>query len=154
MSHEPGDKTFGDPTIARTENRAAIGKGVLIGCGGCAIIVTGIAAVFAVIFFSVFAAIGSSDAVAEAIKRASASPKVREQLGTPLTRGWFTSGNIETANGSSSADVRIPVKGPKLNGYIHAVGYKRGEEGWVFTVLEVTVSGSGERIDLLQTIAM
>jgi Cytochrome oxidase complex assembly protein 1 len=145
----PAPAPFGDPVAIQKQNSSAVAKGILFGCGGCAVVLAGIAAVFAAIFFGVFAAIGNSDAVAEAIKRASASPEVQQMLGTPLERGWLTAGNIETANGSSSADVHIPVKGPKMSGNIHAVGYKRDEEEWVFTVLEVTIDGTAERINLL-----
>lgn len=151
MSAEPTENPFGDPTVVRTENRSAVGKGVLIGCGGCAVILLGIAAVFTAIFFGVFAAVGNSDAVAEAIKRAGESPLVQEQFGAPLERGWLTTGNLETANGSSSADVYIAIKGPKGSGKIHAVGYKRGDEPWVFTALEATVEDTGDRINLLPT---
>lgn len=149
MSDAPPPVPFGDPTAVRTQNRSAISKGVLIGCGGCAVIATGIAAVFAVFFFSISTSIGRSDAVAEAIQRASESPNIEQQLGTPLARGWLTTGNIETANGSDSADVRIPVKGPRKSGTLHAAGYRRGSEPWVFTVLEMTVDGSAERLNLL-----
>lgn len=151
MSTEPTDKAFGDPTAVRTENRTAIGKGLLIGFGGCAIAWIGIGVVFGAVFLTIFAAIGNSEASTEALKRAGASPHVQEKLGTPLTRGWFTTGSVETANGSSSAEVRIPVSGPKGSGKVHAVGYKRGDEKWVFTVLDVVIDGTNERIHLVQS---
>lgn len=146
----PAPPPFGDPTVVRAENRSAIGKGVLFGCGGCAVVLVGIAAVFAAIFFGVFAAVGNSDAVKAAIKHASDSSAIQQRLGTPLERSWMTTGNLETANGSSSADLRISVNGPKGSGKIHAVGYKRGNEPWTFTVLEVTIDATGQRINLLQ----
>ncbi len=148
MSASPPDLPFGDPTAITTQNRSAVGKGVLIGCGGCAVVLLGIAGVFSAIFFGVFAAIGKSDAVAEVMKRADESKVVREQLGTPLQRGWLTTGNIETANGSSSAELQIPIEGPKGSGRIEVDGYKRGNEPWVFTVLDVLIDSTSERIDL------
>lgn len=154
MSTEPTGKVFGDPTAVRTENRAAIGKGLLIGVGGCVIALTGIGVVFGVVFLSIFTAIGNSEATAEALKRAGASPQMQDKLGTPLTRGWFTAGSVETANGSSSAEVRIPVSGPKGIGKIHAVGYKRAGEEWVFTVLEVAIDGTGEHVNLLRPVTI
>ena len=154
MSETPPPVPFGDPTTIRAQNRSAISKGVLIGCGGCAVIAMGIAVIFAIFFFGIFASIGRSEAVAEAIKRASASPKIQQELGTPLERGWLTTGNIETANGSDSADVRIPLKGPRMSGTLHAVGYKRGSEPWVFTVLEMIVNGTAERLNLLQELPL
>ena len=148
MSASPPDLPFGDPTAITTQNRSAVGKGVLIGCGGCAVVLLGIAGVFSAIFFGVFAAIGKSDAVAEVMKRAGESKVVREQLGTPLQRGWLTTGNLETANGSSSAELQIPIEGPKGSGRIEVNGYQRGSEPWVFTVLDVLIDSTSERIDL------
>jgi hypothetical protein len=148
MSASPPDLPFGDPSTITTQNRAAVGKGVMVGCGGCAVVLLGIAGVFSAIFFGVFAAIGKSDAVAEVMKRAGESKVVREQLGTPLQRGWLTTGNLETGNRSSSAEVQVPIEGPKGSGRIQANGYKRGDEPWVFNVLEVIIDKTGERIDL------
>ena len=148
MSASPPDLPFGDPTAITTQNRSAVGKGVLIGCGGCGVVLLGIAGVFSAIFFGVFAAIGKSDAVAEVMRRAGESKVVREQLGTPLQRGWLTTGNLETANGSSSAELQIPIEGPKGSGRIEVNGYQRGSEPWVFTVLDVLIDSTSERIDL------
>lgn len=150
MNSQPPELPFGEPTAVQKQNKAAIGKGVLIGCGGCLVVLLGMAAVFAAIFFAVFAAIGNSDAVAEAIKRASASSQVQARLGTPLKRGWFTSGSVQTNNGASSADVNIPVSGPKMSGHIHAVGTRQPGGEWVFTLFEITIDGTTERINLLQ----
>ena len=147
----PSRPLFGDPTAIQKQNSSAVAKGILFGCGGCAVILAGMAAVFAVVFFGVFAAIGNSDAVAAAIKHASASPRVQQELGTPIEREWFTTGSVETANGDSSADVHIPIKGPKGSAKIHAVGYKRKGGEWVFTVLEVTIAATQETIKLLKT---
>lgn len=148
MSTSPPDLPFGDPTAITAQNRSAVGKGVLIGCGGCAVVLLGIAGVFSVIFFGVFAVITNSDAVTEVMKRAGESKLVQEHLGTPLEKGWLTTGHIETANGSNSAELKVPIEGPKGSGSIRANGYKRGEEPWVFNVLEVFIDKTGERIDL------
>jgi Cytochrome oxidase complex assembly protein 1 len=145
----PTPPPFGDPVAVQKQNSSAVAKGILFGCGGCAVILAGMAAVFAAIFFISFSGLAHSAAVAEAVSRAGATVQVQEALGTPIERDWFTTGNIEISNGDSSADVRIPIKGPKGRATIHAVGYKRQGEKWVFTVLEVTIAGSQESINLL-----
>jgi hypothetical protein len=61
---------------------------------------------------------GKSDAVTEVMKRAGESKVVQEQLGTPLEKGWLTTGHLETANGSNSAEVQVPIEGPKGSGRI------------------------------------
>jgi Na+-transporting methylmalonyl-CoA/oxaloacetate decarboxylase gamma subunit len=146
----PSPPPFGDPTAIQKQNSSAVAKGILFGCGGCTVILAGMAAVFAVVLFGVFAAIGNSDAVAAAIKQASASPEVQRALGTPIEREWLTTGSVETANGDSSADVHIPIKGPKGSAKIRAVGHKRKGGEWVFTVLEVTIAATQETINLLK----
>ena len=148
MSSSPPDLPFGDPTAITKQNRSAVSKGVLFGCGGCAVILLGIAGVFSVIVFGVFAVIRNSDAATEAVKRASESKVVQEQLGLPLEKGLLTTGHIETANGSSSAELQIPIEGPKGSGRIEANGYQRGKEPWVFNVLDVIIDSTSERIDL------
>jgi hypothetical protein len=148
MSASPPDLPFGDPSTITTQNRAAVGKGVMVGCGGCAVVLLGIAGIFTAVVFGVFAVIRNSDAAAEAVKRAGESKVVQEQLGLPLEKGLLTTGNIETANGSSSAELQIPIEGPKGSGRIEVNGYKRGTEPWVFTVLDVLIESTSERIDL------
>jgi Cytochrome oxidase complex assembly protein 1 len=145
----PTPPPFGDPGPVQKQNSSAVAKGILFGCGGCAVILVGMAAVFGAIFFIAFSGLARSAAVAEAVSRAGASARVQEGLGTPIERDWFTTGNIEISNGDSSADVRIPIKGPKGSATIHAVGYKRQGEQWVFTVLQVTIAGTQETINLL-----
>ena len=147
----PIPSPFGEPTAIQKQNSSAVAKGILFGCGGCLVILVGMFAVFAAIFFISFSGLAHSAAVAEAVSRASASPRIQKALGKPIERDWFTTGNIEISNGDSSADVRIPIKGPNGSATIHAVGYKRQGEKWVFTVLEVTVTGTDERINLLQS---
>ena len=148
MSSTPPDLPFGDPAAITTQNRTAVSKGVLFGCGGCAVVLLGIAGIFTAVVFGVFAVIRNSDAATEAVKRASESKVVQEQLGLPLEKGLLTTGNIETANGSSSAELQIPIEGPKGGGRIEANGYKRGNDPWIFTVLDVVIDSTSERIDL------
>ena len=155
MSAEPPPvpPVFGDPSVVKAENRSAVGKGILFGCGGCAVVLLGIAAVAAAIIFISFTGLASSEAVAAATAKVAASPRIQETLGTPIEREWLTMGSVETSNGDSSADVRIPIKGPKGGAKIHAVGYKRQGGQWVFTVLEVTITSTAERINLLPAMA-
>ena len=147
----PIPSPFGEPTAIQKQNSSAVAKGLLFGCGGCMVILLGMAAVFAAIFFISFSGLAHSAAVADAVSRASGSPQVLTALGTPIERDWFTTGSIEVENGDSSADVRIPIKGPKGSAKIHAVGYKRKGGQWTFTVLQVMIDGTQETINLLKT---
>ena len=140
-------RPFGDPAPVRAENRAAVGKGVLFGCGGCALVLAGMVAVSAVACFVVLHFIGESDAVKQAITRLNTFPVAREKMGAPIVRGWLANGSISTENDSGSADVRVAVRGPKAGGELHLAGHHRAGESWTYTVFEVTLDGTGERLD-------
>jgi Cytochrome oxidase complex assembly protein 1 len=102
----------------------------------------------ALIFALVFGAIKSSDVYKEAVARAKEAPAVQSALGTPITEGMFVSGNLNTGGASGSADLAIPISGPKGSGTVYAVATMVGGK-WTFTTLEVAVPGSADRINLL-----
>jgi Cytochrome oxidase complex assembly protein 1 len=116
-----------------------------VGCLG--VLLLGVAFV-AVIVAGVFGVLKSSDVYKEALSRAQANPAVTEALGTPVEAGFLLTGSINVSNGGGDADISIPISGPQGKATIHAVAVK--ESGtWVYSVLEVTVEGTGESIDLL-----
>ena len=138
---------FGDPAPVRAQNRAAVGKGVLFGCGGCALLLAGMAAVALIASLLVLHFIGDSDFVKQAIRQLNDSPVAQEKLGTPITRGWMANGSVSTENGAGSAEVRISVKGPKAGGELHIAGHHGPGDPWTYTVFEVTLEDTGERLD-------
>ena len=96
-----------------------------------------------------FGAMKSSDVYKEALARAKASPAVAEALGTPIKAGYFISGNIKVSGPSGDADLSIPISGPRGKGTIYVEARKSAGE-WSFSLLEVKIAGTQERIDLLQ----
>ena len=74
-------------------------------------------AIFAALMVSVmvliFIVIGNSEPSKMAFAMAAANPVVRQRLGEPIKRGFFTTGNIETSGPAGHADVAIPISGPK-----------------------------------------
>lgn len=113
--------------------------------GGCCVIGLCVAAIFGI----VFTAIGSSDAVAVAVEQASQHEDVQALLGTPIEKGLFITGSIETSNNTGTADITIPLSGPNGSGTLYAVGRKVGGEDWFFESL-IFEGDSGQRIDLLE----
>ncbi len=96
----------------------------------------------------VFGSIKSTDVYEEALARARANPAVVEALGEPIEDGWWMSGHINTSGPSGSADISIPLHGPKGKGTLYAVATKSAGR-WEYQTLEVEVDGKAERIDLL-----
>lgn len=97
----------------------------------------------------VFGSIKSTDVCQQALALARSNPAVIEALGEPVEDGWLMSGNINTSGPSGSADVSIPLHGPKGKGTLYAVATKSAGR-WEYETLEVEVRGRDERINLLE----
>jgi hypothetical protein len=114
---------------------------VLSCCSAAALFFGGIALVVA----AAFGAMRTSGACEEAVARAESSPAVVQALGAPLDVGWFVTG---TLNPGRSADIAIPVTGPRGSARIHAVASKAGDT-WVFSTLTVILPARGEPLSLV-----
>jgi hypothetical protein len=109
----------------------------LLACGG----------LIAAIVMVVFGALRSSEVYTEALARAKANEQVRAQLGEPIQPGFMVNGNIQINNQSGSANLSIPISGPKKSATIYVVATKAAGK-WEYTTLEVAPEGSAERINL------
>ena len=108
-----------------------------------------VAAGFVVLVLSIVAtAMKSSDVYGHALAEARRSPEVASALGSPLGEGWFTSGSIDVKGPSGTADLAIPVSGPRGKGTVFVEARKSAGE-WSYSKLIVRVDRTGERIDLL-----
>ena len=96
----------------------------------------------------VFGSMKSSDVYQQAYTLAKSHPAVIEALGEPVEDGLFMGGNISVSGPSGSADISIPLHGPKGKGTIYAVASKSAGR-WEYRTLEVAVEGREDRIDLL-----
>lgn len=68
------------------------------------------------LFFGVDAMMRSSDAYKLTMNTAQASPCVTNALGSPLEPGWMMGGSITESSIEGSAELSIPVRGPKGKG--------------------------------------
>src|SRR6185295_12498533 len=121
---------------------------VPVGCLVLLLPLLAIAGFVGTILAIVFGSIKSTDVYEEALTRARSSPAVIEALGQPVEDGWWMSGHINTSGPSGSADISIPLHGPKGKGTLYAVATKSAGR-WEYQKLEVEVDGKEERIDLL-----
>ena len=112
------------------------------------LVVGGMALVGGGIVYGVFSMIKSSDAYAMALAAARADPRVAEQLGTPIETGLLTTGNIRVqSGGSGSADLAIPLSGPKASGKLLVVARRSAGE-WKLLRL-VLEAEDGKRTELI-----
>ena len=116
-----------------------VGCGTILVCVGCV----------GIIVVTVFGAIKSSDVYEEAFIRVQENSAAQQALGEPIKDGFLVSGSIEITGSTGSADFTIPVSGPKASGTVYVVA-RRSAGVWEYTTLELELSESGERIDLLK----
>jgi hypothetical protein len=101
----------------------------------------------ALIFFAVFGMLKSSEPAKEALARAISSPQLQAELGTPIEEGFIVSGNFSTTNSSGSANLQIPISGPKGKASIQVEATKKAGV-WEYSKLEATIDGMPSPIDL------
>jgi len=97
----------------------------------------------------VFGAMKSSDAYKGALSKAKADPRVVSALGSPITDGWFVSGQTNVSGTSGHTDMTVPISGPKGKGTIYFVATKFAGQ-WTFSKLMVEIAATGQRIDLIE----
>lgn len=125
-------------------------KWVLFGCGGCLGLIVVFGLVSAAIAWFAVSTVKSTDFYAEAMQRAQKSPKVQEALGTPVESGLSFQGGVNYNNGEGSANLSVPISGPKASGTLKAEATRQAGQPWQYSVLEVQVEG-GDKIDLKDT---
>lgn len=101
------------------------------------------------IYFGVTKMMKSTDAYQMAVQEAESNPEVVTDIGRPIQEGYFMTGNITTSGGSESADLAIPIFGPKGKATIY-VSASESVGKWDFKELVVEIENTNGRIDLLQ----
>lgn len=114
---------------------------------GCLTLFALVVAFIACIFFFVFGMMKSSDAYQGAVRQAKDDPRVIAALGTPITEGYFVSGHTNVDGASGTADLAIPLSGPKGKATVYVVAEKSAGQ-WTYSTLAVEIAGSRERIHL------
>jgi len=93
-------------------------------------------------------AIRGSDVAQEAFSRARSSQAVAQALGAPIKEAWFVSGSINENPASGSADLAMPISGPKGNGTLYVTA-RKSAGAWQYCLIELDVKGSGDKIVVL-----
>lgn len=114
---------------------------------GCLGLILGLVALVAGILFVAMSAMKSSDVYQGALKAAQAHPEAVERLGEPIKDGWLVKGNVKVDAGGGSANLEIPVSGPKRSGTL-LVRAVSPDGAWMYEKLDLAVEG-GETVSLL-----
>jgi hypothetical protein len=118
-----------------------------VGCLGSVLLLLGF---IAVILYLIVGFLRSSQVYREAIRRAKMNPVVMGTLGSPVREGFLVLGMIWASGSSGTADLSIPLSGPKGKAEIRAVAAKTDGK-WTFSSIDIAFKPSGKRIDLLAT---
>ena len=76
---------------------------------------------------------------------------VIEQLGEPIEPNGMFQGNINYENDNGTADLKIPIKGPKGEATLLVIATK-SIDVWTYQTMRVSFEDSDETIDLLETV--
>ena len=98
------------------------------------------------LMFAVEAMMHSSEAFQMALDIAQRSPCVVNAIGTPLKPGWFVSGSTNSQGSTGSAELSVPVRGPKGKGDLNLQA-KKVDGAWHIISLEF--EGSNGRLKLI-----
>jgi hypothetical protein len=115
-------------------------------------VILGLAVLFAGFVFGILWLVTSllkgSDVGKEAFARAQANPAIVQQLGTPIKEGWMASGSINISGSSGNAEMALPISGPRGKATLFVTA-KKDEGVWTYSVMQVVIDGSSQKIDLL-----
>lgn len=116
---------------------------------GCLTMIVLFLGFIAIIVFSVFGIMKSSDVYKIAVEKSKSNPAIIEALGIPIEEGLLVSGNVNISGSSGNADIAIPISGPNGEATIYAVAAKSAGR-WTFSILEAEIKGTDVRLNLLE----
>lgn len=122
--------------------------GWLLG-GGCLTLIVIVILVVVGIVYKVSDSIKESEPYSHAFSKAIQNEDVIDFLGEPIETNGMGSTNYSYKNGSSSANLTIPIKGSKDEGEIIVEAEKINDE-WAYLELFVKIDGEIESINLLE----
>jgi len=105
------------------------------------VVIVGLVLFVSSIFYGVFYIMKGSDAYRLTMQELRADAHVVATLGEPIEAGWFITGNINISGIEGTANLSIPVSGPKGNGTVISRSTKVAGE-WTIFLLIVRIEGN------------
>lgn len=116
--------------------------------GGCLTLIIIFFVFLGSVIFGVSQAFTNSTPYQDGLIKAQEDEYVIQMLGEPIETNGIMSGDLKFENGEGSADISVPIKGPKGEARIRIVGTKQNEI-WTYTELFVIFKETNETVDLL-----
>ncbi|WP_044404802.1 cytochrome c oxidase assembly factor Coa1 family protein [Lacinutrix sp. Hel_I_90] len=115
--------------------------------GGCLTLIVIVVVIVGALVYKVSDAITGSEPYSHAFAMATENEKVISFLGEPIETNGMGSTSYEHVNGASTAELSIPIKGPKGEGVI-VVAAEKINDAWTYNLLYVKIDGETETINL------
>lgn len=115
--------------------------------GGCLTLIAIVALGIGGIIYKVSDAVTNSEPYTHALAKASENERVIYFLGEPIETNGLGNTNYTYKNGTTTANLTIPIKGPKDEGSIVIKAEKINDE-WAYYELYVKIDGETETINL------
>jgi len=116
---------------------------------GCLIGILLFCAFVAVILTVVNVSFRKSTVYQEALARAGRSSEVVSRIGEPLQPGRFLQGRLNVSGSTGTANMTIPVAGPRGKATI-VLDARKVDGAWMFRTLVVQFEGQSDAVNLLE----
>jgi hypothetical protein len=116
--------------------------------GGCLLIIILFIVFAGSMILGVSSLFTGSKPYKEALFTAKSNERIIESLGEPIEEDGVAKGNVNYKNDEGHLNLEIPLKGPKGKAILFVVADKY-EEDWVYKVMELELSETGDLIPLL-----
>ena len=111
--------------------------------GGCLSIVLLFIFFVGSVFFGVTSMFEKSEPYTYALEKINQDQELIELLGSPIEKDGMPQGDLRWHNNQKTADMKIPIAGPKNSGMLYIVAHGEGEE-WIYDEIRVTVENYEE----------
>jgi len=121
--------------------------GCMIGGGCLALVLLFVFGIGTVVFGGIYM-FKSSEPYEYAFEQASSNQELISAIGEPIEKDGMIEGSLGYKNRKSSADFKIPLKGPQGKAFVYIKGEKL-EDFWEYEEFFISIKDSTERINLL-----
>ena len=116
--------------------------------GGCLTLIIIFVVFIGTVIYGVSSAIEGSEPYEYALEQINQDEKMIELLGSPIEKTGIGQSNFSWTNGKKSAEMHIPIAGPKGSATLHVKATGEGDT-WNYEEIRVEIN-EGENMDLLE----
>ncbi|WP_074406941.1 cytochrome c oxidase assembly factor Coa1 family protein [Aquimarina megaterium] len=116
--------------------------------GGCLTLIVLFFIFLGSLIFGVSELITESTPYQDALVKVNEDEYVVNILGEPIETNGIMNGSLSYKNNTGSADISIPIQGPKGEAQLYVVGTKQNDQ-WTYKEMYVIIDETDEQIDLL-----